>query len=148
VIIARAVKTCKVYSIDSNPVANQLCIENSRINKVSEKVVPICADATDAIKQQLSGIADRVLMPLPERANEFIEPAVLALKEEQGGVVHYFSHIKADGKQKAHEEASKSADQAFISYDHKILKTTVVREVGPRIYQIVADVKVVRKKMR
>jgi tRNA (guanine37-N1)-methyltransferase len=144
IIIAKAVKTCRVYSIDSNSVAHDLCIENAKINKVADRVVPICADASEAIKSQLAGVADRVIMPLPERAKEFVEPAVLALKKH-GGVVHYFAHVKADGKQKAKEEAgAKDAKDAFAPYNYEILGTTVVREVGPRIYQIVADVKITK----
>jgi tRNA (guanine37-N1)-methyltransferase len=141
IIIAKAVKTCKVYSIDSNPVANDLCIKNALLNKVADRVIPICADANEAIKPQLAGVADRVIMPLPERAREFVGAAVLALKEH--GIVHYFAHVKADSKQKAREEAGgKDAVEVFASYYHEILGTTVVREVGPRIYQIVADVKI------
>ena len=141
IIIAKAVKTCKVYSIDSNPVANDLCIKNALLNKVADRVIPICAYANEAIKPQLTGVADRVIMPLPERAREFVGAAVLALKEH--GIVHYFAHVKADNKQKAREEAGgKDAAEVFASDYHEILGTTVVREVGPRIYQIVADVKI------
>ncbi|HVX01770.1 MAG TPA: hypothetical protein VHA09_01310, partial [Nitrososphaera sp.] len=102
-------------------------------------------DASEAIKTQLAGVADRVIMPLPERAREFIGPAVLALKGGRG-VVHYFAHIKADGnKQRAREAGAEDATEAFAPYAHEILETTVVREVGPRVYQIVADVKITRE---
>lgn len=141
IIIAKSVRTCKVYSIDSNPVANDLCVKNALLNKVIDRVIPICKDADEAIKSQLAGSADRVIMPLPERAQEFVGAAVLALKEH--GIIHYFAHVKAENKQKARKVAGrKSAEEAFASYCHEILETTVVREVGPRIYQIVADVKV------
>ena len=141
VIIARTVETCNVYSIDSNPVANELCIENIRLNKVANRVTPLCADATEVIKSQLAGVADRVIMPLPERAKEFTGPAVLALKDS--GVVHYFAHVKAEGKQQAKEEVGpRDAAEAFATYNVEIMRTTVVREVGPRIYQIVADMKI------
>jgi tRNA (guanine37-N1)-methyltransferase len=140
IIIAKLVKTCKVYSIDSNPVANDLCIENAKLNKVSDRVIAICDDATHAIESRLAGMADRVLMPLPERAEEFVAPAVSALKER--GVVHYFAHVKADGKKGAKEAGEKDAHEAFAPYHHKVENVTVVREVGPRIYQIVADVTV------
>ncbi|MEM2139898.1 class I SAM-dependent methyltransferase family protein [Nitrososphaera sp.] len=142
IIIAKANKTCRVYSIDSNPVANELCIENARLNKVSDRVIPVCADATSAIRDQLTGVADRVLMPLPERAKEFIAPAVAALKEK--GVVHYFAHVRADSKKHAKELGEKDAHEAFKDYEHDVTETTVVREVGPRVYQIVADVTVTK----
>ena len=90
IIIAKANKTCRVYSIDSNITAADLCTENARLNKVGDRVESICADASTAIKERLAGVADRVLMPLPERAKEFVPDAVLALKPK-GGMVHYFA---------------------------------------------------------
>jgi tRNA (guanine37-N1)-methyltransferase len=142
VIIAKACKTCTVYSIDSNPVATGLCAENARLNKVSERIIPVCADAADYIRSQLAGAADRVLMPLPERAKEFVGPAVAALKEQ--GVVHYFAHVRASSKKEAKELGAQDARAVFSDYGHRIMETTVVREVGPRLYQIVADVQVTK----
>lgn len=145
IVIAKANKTCRVYSIDSNAVASELCEMNAKLNKVQDRVISICGDAAEVIKDQLADQADRVLMPLPERAKEFIEPAVLALKKK-GGVVHYFAHIKADSKKASQELGLADAHDAFQKYDHKILGIRVVREVGPQIYQIVADVSVSRRR--
>lgn len=147
VVIAKKVKSCKVYSIDSNPVANDLCVENARLNKVADRVVPICGDAAEICSSQLAGAADRVLMPLPERAKEFVAPAVLALKES-GGTIHYFAHVRAEAgnKKQARELGAADAHDAFSKHGHDVIETTVVREVGPRLYQVVADVKILRKK--
>lgn len=142
IVAAKTNRTCKVYSIDSNPVANDLCVQNAKLNKVSDRVFPICADAAEAITAKLAGVADRVLMPLPERAKEFIEPAVGALKKK--GVVHYFAHVKADAKKSARESGLQDASDAFKDYEHNVAEVTVVREVGPRIYQIVADVEITK----
>ncbi|MEM3094521.1 MAG: class I SAM-dependent methyltransferase family protein [Nitrososphaera sp.] len=138
VVIAKANKTCKVYSIDSNSAASELDGINAKLNKVQDRVVTICGDAAEVIKDRLAGRADRVLMPLPERAKEFVDSAVLALKEK--GIVHYFAHIKADSKKAGQELGLQDAHDAFAKYDHQVLAIRVVREVGPRIYQIVADV--------
>ena len=145
IVIAKANKTCRVYSIDSNAVASELCEMNAKLNKVQDRVISICGDAAEVIKDQLADQADRVLMPLPERAKEFIEPAVLALKKKDG-IVHYFAHIKADGKKASQKLGLADAHDAFQKYDHKILGIRVVREVGPQIYQIVADVSVSRRR--
>lgn len=142
IIIAKANPTCRIYSIDSNAVANELCAENVRLNKVAERVIPVCADAADAIHDRFTGMADRVLMPLPERAKEFIAPAVAALKEK--GIVHYFAHVRGDSKKDAKELGKKDAHKVFEDYSHEVRETTVVREVGPRLYQIVSDVAVRR----
>lgn len=142
VVIAKINKTCNVYSIDSNAAASELDKINAKLNKVQDRVVSICGDAAEVIKGRLAGQADRVLMPLPERAKEFVDPAVLALKEK--GIVHYFAHVKADSKKAGQELGLKDAQDAFAKYDHNVIAVRVVREVGPRIYQIVADVSVKR----
>ncbi len=142
VVIAKANKTCRVYSIDSNSAASELDRINAKLNKVQDRVFSICGDAVEVIKASLAGQADRVLMPLPERAKEFVDSAVLALKEK--GIVHYFAHIKADGKKASQEMGLKVTHETFAKYDHHILGVRVVREVGPRMFQIVADVSVRR----
>ena len=138
ILMARMNKTCKVYSIDSNAVAAELCEANAKLNKVQDRVVSIHGDAGEVIKDQLAGQADRVLMPLPERAKEFVDSAVLALKKK--GVVHYFIHIRADNKKTSKNLGLQDAHKAFVKYNHIVQQARVVRGVGPRIYQIVADV--------
>lgn len=144
ILIAKNNKSCKVYSIDSNPVANELALINAKLNKVQGQVVPICGDAREVIIRQLKGTSTRVLMPLPEKAKEFVDFAVVALKES-GGMVHYFAHIKASSKKLALVNAALDVKYAFINHDYKIVSTRVVREVGPRLYQTVSDIIVSKK---
>jgi tRNA (guanine37-N1)-methyltransferase len=138
ILMARMNKTCKVYSIDSNAVAAELCEANAKLNKVQDRVVSIHGDAGEVIKDKLAGQADRVLMPLPESAKEFVDSAVLALKKK--GVVHYFIHIRADNKKTSKNLGLQDTHKAFVKYNHIVQQVRVVRGVGPRIYQIVADV--------
>lgn len=142
VVIARMNKTCKLYSIDSNSAASELDKVNAKLNKVQDRIITICGDAAEVIKERLAGQANRVIMPLPERAKEFVDSAVLALKEK--GTVHYFAHVKADSKKAGQELGLQDAHDAFAKYNHKVMAVRVIREVGPRIYQIVADVSVTR----
>jgi tRNA (guanine37-N1)-methyltransferase len=138
ILIAKKNPTCKVYNIDSNPYANELSLINAGLNKVQDRVFPICGDAREVINDQLRGSSTRVLMPLPEKAKEFVDSAVSALKGK--GVIHYFAHVKAYSKKLAIEEAAMDTDYAFVKYKHRIVAIRVVREVGPRIYQVVSDV--------
>jgi tRNA (guanine37-N1)-methyltransferase len=142
VIIAKINKTCKIYSIDSNASASELDRVNAKLNKVQDRIITICGDASEVIKEKLESQADRVLMPLPEKSKEFVDSAVLALNGK--GIIHYFAHVKADSKKAGKELGLQDAHAAFAKYDHKVLAVRVVREVGPRIYQIVADVSVTR----
>lgn len=141
IILAKKNPDCIVYSIDSNPYANDLCIINSKLNKVQDRVIPILGNARTIISNQLKGKATRVLMPLPEQAAEFIDSAIMAL-ENNKGIIHYFAHIKAKSKLDALEEGKVNCHNHFQCYQYKIISGKVVREVGPRIYQTVFDLKI------
>lgn len=141
ILMAKANKTCKVYSIDSNRAAAELCATNAKLNRVDNRVESICGDAAVIIREKLARRADRVIMPLPERAREFVHEAVLALKE-QGGTIHFFAHVKAESKKTSRDAGLQETREAFSSYNSDIKHLQVVREVGPRIYQIVADVSI------
>ena len=130
---------CTVYNIDINPVAAQLCKENVQINKLKGKVISLNGDATQIINEQLSGKADRVLMLLPERSDEFLDSALIGLKNK--GIIHYYSHIHSNKKQ----DAPKLSEEHFLSInktDAEIITSRNVRPVGPRFYQTVVDVKI------
>ncbi|MDA0756028.1 MAG: class I SAM-dependent methyltransferase family protein [Crenarchaeota archaeon] len=130
---------CTVYNIDLNPVAAQLCKENIQINKLKGEVISLNGDATKVINEQLVGKADRVLMLLPERSDEFLNSALNGLKNK--GIIHYYSHMHADKKQ----DACKLSEEHFMSVNKtnaEIITSRNVRPVGPRFYQTVVDVKI------
>jgi tRNA (guanine37-N1)-methyltransferase len=139
IIIAKIHRNCKVFNIDMNPVAVDLSNYNSSLNGVESRVISMLGDASDIIHTKIRLQADRILMPLPEKAFEFADSAVQALKDD-GGIIHYFAHIKASGKKNALEQSLLDAKSAFSSYDIKIQFSRVVREVGPRLYQVVTDI--------
>jgi tRNA (guanine37-N1)-methyltransferase len=82
-------------------------------------------------------------MPLPERANEFVDSAIACLRY-QGGTVHFFAHVRGENKKDAIDTGILNTANAFKRYNHIISSTRVVREVGPRLYQTVSDVDVVK----
>jgi len=139
ILMSRARKTARVYSIDSNIFAFNLCAENCIINRVKGRVIPLFGDATNVTRIHLAKKCTRVLMPLPERAREFVDVAISCLVNGKG-IIHYFSHVNAHDRKDALEKASFDVGDAFKLYRHSILCTRVVREVGPRVYQIVCDV--------
>jgi tRNA (guanine37-N1)-methyltransferase len=78
-------------------------------------------------------------MPLPEKAKEFVDSAIACLRNKNG-YVHYFAHIRAHNKKDAVTEGKLATTEAFRQYNHVVGTTRIVREVGPRLYQIVSDV--------
>lgn len=139
IIISSYNKSAKVYSIDSNPIATDMCRQNIEINKLTGNVIPILGDAEQEIHKSLKGIAKRVLMPLPEKARDFVDAAVSSL-ENGSGMIHYFCHVGADNKKTAIQNGVMDTSESFSKFNHTIRNVRVVREVGPRFYQIVSDV--------
>jgi len=143
IIIAKTVSPVRVYSIDVNPTALKCMEKNVNINKVQSSVFPILGDSKDIISAQLGGIADRVLMPLPEKALEYLPYALTALKPS-GGMIHYYDFQHAPGKEnpiaKTKLMVTKKLDNLGVSY--VFVNSRVMRPTGPNWYQTVLDIQV------
>ena len=143
VVIAKTVSQTKVFSIDVNPTAVHYMEENVRINRVYGKVIPLLGDSKDIINAQLQGKADRVLMPLPEKALEYLPYAVSALKKH-GGWIHYYDFQHATGNEKPVEKTKLKVAQKLdsLGIDYIFAFSRVVRSTGPNWYQTVLDIHV------
>jgi len=140
IIIAKHSEAEKIYSVDINPTAVQYMQENIKLNKVGERIVPIHGDAKNVIEESLQDVADRVLMPLPKRAYEYLDYAVLALKRT-GGCIHYydFEHAKKDESPVEKVKAKVNEKLRNLSGDAKASFGRVVRTTGPNWYQVSLD---------
>ena len=142
IIIAKKAGPSKVVSIDINPEAYKLMVENVKLNNVERIVEPVLGDAREVVRRCCIGLADRVLMPLPELAIEYLPDAVSALRNE--GFVHVYYFITARGRDEAVEGAKEVFADALkkIGADWRFVSGRVVRSVGPRYYQVVLDIRV------
>jgi tRNA (guanine37-N1)-methyltransferase len=141
IIVAKHSEADRVYSIDINPKTIGYMHENVRLNKVEEKVIPIQGDSKQAILKKLENSAERVLMPLPELAYEYLDYALTALKPS-GGWIHYYDFTHADKGESPMKkvEAKVSEKLHSLGIDFEMLFSRVVRTTGPNWYQIVIDI--------
>jgi tRNA (guanine37-N1)-methyltransferase len=140
IIIAKNQPNSFTHSIDINPHAYFYMQENIKLNKVINKVKPILGDAGKIIEDSLMEIADRVIMPLPEKSIEYLKFALKALKS-RGGIIHYYTHLHASKNEDPIEKAINEI-ASYIDLPYSILETRKVRDVGPRWSQIAIDVQV------
>ena len=140
IIIAKKSKPFLVHSIDINPHAYKLMKENIALNKVERVVIPYLGDAGNIIKEVLQNSADRVLMPLPEIALEYLGYAILSIRKI--GFIHIYLHVNSkkyqDPIEVARELLANKLNGFKVSYE--IRGSRIVRSVGPRLYQVVLDV--------
>ncbi|RLF04686.1 MAG: class I SAM-dependent methyltransferase family protein [Thermoprotei archaeon] len=143
IVIAKRVPTVKVYSIDINPDAYRLMIENVKLNHVEDKVIPLLGDAAQVIESHnLKHIANRVLMPSPEHAINYLAKAVETLKAE--GYIHYYdvAHPKTDIKKHLENRVSRIFDELGVEWS--ITSSRIIRSVAPSKVYACADIFIVR----
>jgi tRNA (guanine37-N1)-methyltransferase len=134
VLIAKLQPTAKVASVELNPVATPLALENVRLNKVAGRVEVIEADARAVCREpRFAGWADRIVMPLPERAGEYLADALLALKP--GGTVHFYA-FGAD-----YGPSLRTIEKACAHAGRKceVVNKRVCGTYAPRVARLVVD---------
>jgi len=141
VLIAKSHGNVMVYAVDVNPDAIEYLRRNIRLNRVENKVRPILGDARQVAEKRLAGIADRVIMNLPEKAMEFVDAACNALKPT-GGIVHFYSFVTVDDSLENIMLRFKEAVEKNGRKAEKILLSRNVRETAPYEWQTVLDAEI------
>jgi len=140
ILIAKRRKDVRVYAIDINPDAVHYLKKNIAANHVQEEVTPILGDVKEVVDERLTGIADRVIMNLPERAVEYVNVACKALRLK-GGVMHYYEFTSAPDPLEAAKvrltEAVKQNDRHL-----EILLARLVRATAPFTWQVAVDAEI------
>ncbi len=154
IVIAKKQPRTRIYSIDVNPYAYEYMKQNVRLNKAEGKVIPICGDVREELKKlDFEGVADRVLMPLPEQAHSFLPLAARALNldttEGAGSVIHYYDVAIGRKDGDLFKKSSKRAEDILASTFENSLRVEIeeqriVRSVAPRKYHVVLDLRVER----
>lgn len=141
VLIAKKNADAKVYAVDINPEAVEFLKRNIRLNRVENHIIPILGDARQVIEDRLLGVADRVIMNLPEKAMEFIDAACRAIKPS-GGIIHYYSFVRLPDSIKNEQlRFSEAVEKAGRKVD-VFLSAKTIRETAPYEWQVVLDAKV------
>jgi len=141
VLIAKKHDKVKAYAVDLNPEAIKYLEKNIVANRIQGKVIPILGDIRKVVKAQLIGVADRVIMNLPESAIEYVDVACKTLKPE-GGIMHYYEFAKSpnplENAKVRLTEAAKKANRSIS----KVLFAKTVRATAPFEWQIVLDAQI------
>jgi tRNA (guanine37-N1)-methyltransferase len=128
----------KVYGIELNPWAHRYAEENVRMNKLSHKISLIFGDVRDRAKK-FFGKCDRVIMPLPFGAEDFLKIAFNCLKER--GKIHFYSIGKEDKPfSEALEKIEKNAE--VLGKRIKILNQKRVLQYAPGKWKVCIDFQV------
>lgn len=131
-------KVNKIYAVELNPIAHKYAVENVKLNKVKDKVEPILGDVRK-ICPKLKGKFDRVVMPLPKGAYQFLGVAVPCLKAK--GIIHFY-HWASETKlfEEAIELVKKECEK--LGKKVKFLNKCKVLPYGPRKWKVCIDAEI------
>jgi tRNA (guanine37-N1)-methyltransferase len=141
VLITKKNAGARVYAVDINPEAIGFLKKNIRLNRVEKRVISIQGNAEQVVEERLLGVADRVIMNLPEKAIAFVDTACKAIKPA-GGTVHYYAFIRLpDSLENAQLRFSEAVEKAGRKVDTLLFAKTI-RATAPYEWQIVLDAKI------
>ena len=126
-VISRNSKAREVYGIEINPIAHKYALENIRINKFSN-IYLIKGD----VKKELPKLKkkfDRIIMPLPKEAKNYLNLALKYLKNN--GTIHLYLFSNENDFSKLKKEYSKKFK----------VKLTKCGAYAPRIFRVCLDLK-------
>jgi tRNA (guanine37-N1)-methyltransferase len=144
VAIAKRDKSVRVKSVEANPACTAWAQENVRINKVAGQVEVIQADAkTYCLRAEMKGWANRVVMPLPEKAIEFLDETLYATAP--GGVIHLYGFGSTAKDADTYHELINALNQAAAKQGKRveILRTGECGTYAPRVNRLVVDARVI-----
>ena len=89
--VLAAEKAEKAVVVEKNPEACEYLKENIKLNSYQDRIQAYCGDVREVVPG-LNEKFDRVIMPLPESAEKFLENAVEASKP--GATIHLYTFIR------------------------------------------------------
>jgi len=140
IVIAKHAKPSEVVGVEINPKAVEYFRENVKLNKV-EDIVKVYEGDVREIVPRLEGKFDRILMPSPHTAEEFVD--VVAGKIKEGGYIHYYTFA---GEEEEDEILPNRVKELFMANGVEV-EVEKVRSCGnfaPYVNRYVLDLKVLR----
>lgn len=130
-------KTEKVVAAEKNPVGARYLKENIELNS-AENVEGLEGDVSEVVPSL--GEFDRIIMPLPESADEFLDLAVDHIRDN--GVIHYYRFLEEGNWGELEAEIEKEIENRSLEY--KILDRVECGERGPTSTRVCIDLQVTK----
>lgn len=137
-VLAKNSKAKVIYGVEKNPIAHDLAEKNVLLNKFWERIRLIRGD----VRQVVSLIGkkfNRILMPMPKTAEEFLPIAFRAAKK--GTIIHYYDF----GREEEFKNIRNKIKQACKKHKKKcrILRTVKCGNYSPGVYRVCIDFRII-----
>jgi tRNA (guanine37-N1)-methyltransferase len=138
IVIGKTSSDVKIYAIDINLDAFNYLKKNIMVNKLHDCIFPFFGDAREIIKRKYVGVADRIIMNLPEQAITYIDVACKALNSSRGILHYYCFEVEPNTLPKVMEKLSKVVSRTGRRIVD-ISDIRLVKAVAPYKWQVAVD---------
>lgn len=135
-VLSKNTGALHIVGVEINPAGHAFGLENVKKNKI-ENVELYCGDVREVVPK-LNESFDRIIMPLPKTAEEFLDVALPVAKP--GCVIHLYGFYHVDEFDKAKEEVAKYCDKFNRKYE--IIEVIKAGQQAPKTYRICVDFRV------
>jgi len=130
-VIAKHAHPKEIYAIEANPTAHKYALENVKLNKF--KNMNVIKGDVKKVLPKINKKFDRILMPLPKSAEQYLNMANTKLKPK--GIIHFYDFAKK-------EEFPKSSLKKIQKYlkKFKVKDRVLCGQYSPRAYRVCIDI--------
>ncbi len=132
IVLSKNTLAKEIYGIEINPFAHKFAEENAKLNK-TDNVKLFLGDVKKVIPK-LKKKFDRIVMPLPKSAEEFLDIALKVAKK--GAIIHFYDFIFEENFDQAVDKIKKHCKK------FKIIQIVKCGQYSPRKYRICVDFEV------
>lgn len=136
IAIAKKRDVAKIFAVEINHAAVEYARLNIKANKLDDKIIAVEGDVVTVCKEWY-GECDRVVMPLPKGAENFLDVAIKCLRPS-GGFVHFYSWGR-EPELFANGESAICEHLRQLGKNYEIIGRHVVLPYSPHAYKVCID---------
>ena len=125
-----------ITGIELNPEGHEYAKKNVAINKL--KNITLINDDVKKACKKMTKKYDRILMPLPKNAEDFLEPALHVAKKNT--TIHFYNFLHETEFEEAERKVKEACKKKKLKYKKK--KLIKAGQQSPRTYRICLDFEV------
>jgi tRNA (guanine37-N1)-methyltransferase len=136
-VLGKNTKAKEIVAIEKNPLAHEYAIKNIAKNKL-KNVFLFNGDVKDIVPN-LNRKFDRILMPLPKSAEDFLDYAIPYIKEK--GILHFYDFLNESEFNLAENKIFDACKR--FNRNAKIIKINKCGQHAPRVFRICVDSEII-----
>ncbi len=136
-VIAKNAEAKKVVGVEINPVAHKYGLQNVELNNLEN--VELHQGDVGEIVPQLKENFDRIVMPAPDNANEYLETAIKKANKET--VIHYYDFLPEEDLKRGKRLVEETSQR--LDADVKILNIRQAGQISPGKFRTCTEFKII-----